>query len=173
MSFYSSSDLSQVVHDEVELARVRRVMPGLMIDNEAVVPWYPGEGDRQPFLLPADTSTTYGWARLMFATFRLGGQSGLCEKVGQRTERPERRRTERAGLPARDVTVVRLRGSDRRDSSAVAGTGVRHGHRYPVRGHWRNHWYPSVQDHRPIWIDQHIRGPEGTELHGGDRVTVV
>ena len=27
-----------------------------------------------------------------------------------------------------------------------------------VRGHWRQQWYPSIQDHRTIWIDGFIRG---------------
>lgn len=27
-----------------------------------------------------------------------------------------------------------------------------------VRGHWRNQWYPSAQEHRPRWIDGYIKG---------------
>lgn len=172
MSFYSLPNMDAIVTDPVKLVETRRFMASLMIDNEVVVPWYPGEGDRDQFVLPETMELTSGWARLVFATFRLAAQRGLCEQMEQRTERAERRRTERAGLPARDVTVVRLRGAQH-SSGGAAGSGVRHGHRYPVRGHWRNQWYPSVEDHRPIWIEQHIRGPEGTELRGGERVTVV
>ena len=172
MSFYAASNLPEVISDEGVLTRYRDLVPTLMIDNEAVIPWYPGEGERSPFLLPMDTATTWGWARLVFGAFRLGAQRGLCERVSQRTERAERRRTQRAQLPPRDVTVVRLRRSHQSEKPGV-GEKTKHRYRYPVRGHWRSQWYPSVEDHRPIWIDQHLRGPEGTELRGGERVTVV
>jgi hypothetical protein len=173
LSFYATSSLEEVISDEQTLARCRGLLPKLMIDNEAVVPWYPGEGNRTSYLLPMDTATTWGWARMVFATFRLGAQRGLCEQVQQRTERAERRRTQRAQLPARDVTVVRLRRRGWAEGTSATGSGAKHGHRYPVMGHWRDQWYPSVEDHRPIWINQHIRGPEGTELRDVDRVTIV
>lgn len=37
-------------------------------------------------------------------------------------------------------------------------------HRWSVRGHWRNQWYPSRGVHRPKWIEEHVRGPEGMPL---------
>ena len=47
----------------------------------------------------------------------------------------------------------------------TAGNGQKHSYRYPVRGHWREQWYPSVQSHKPIWIDEHVRGPDSTPFH--------
>ena len=44
-------------------------------------------------------------------------------------------------------------------------TGAKHSYRYPVRGHWRNQWYPSVQARKPIWIEEHIRGPVSAPLY--------
>ena len=42
------------------------------------------------------------------------------------------------------------------------------------RAHWRNHWYPSLGDHRPLWIAPYLRkGPADAPLLGGDKVTVV
>ena len=46
-----------------------------------------------------------------------------------------------------------------------AGNGRKHSYRYPVRGHWREQWYPSVQSHKPIWIDEHVRGPDSAPFH--------
>ena len=42
--------------------------------------------------------------------------------------------------------------------------GGGHSYRYPVRGHWRNQWYPSIQGRKPIWITEHIRGPRSAAL---------
>ena len=47
----------------------------------------------------------------------------------------------------------------------VETPGSKHSYRYPVRGHWRNQWYPSVQGNKPIWIAEHIRGPQTAPLH--------
>lgn len=46
-------------------------------------------------------------------------------------------------------------------------------HRWVVRGHWRNHWYPSLKDHRPVWISPYLKGPADAPLLGGEKVTVV
>ncbi|WP_433862404.1 translation initiation factor IF-2 N-terminal domain-containing protein [Streptomyces sp. L7] len=58
-----------------------------------------------------------------------------------------------------DTQIVYLRraatSSGRPESSADA---VRRQTQWTVRGHWRNQWYPSEDDHRRIWIDQHTAG---------------
>lgn len=33
-------------------------------------------------------------------------------------------------------------------------------HRWVVRGHLRNQWYPSISGHQLKWIDPHVKGPE-------------
>lgn len=33
-------------------------------------------------------------------------------------------------------------------------------HRWFVHGHWRNQWYPSLQQHCQIFIDGYIKGPD-------------
>ncbi|MEU1071955.1 MULTISPECIES: hypothetical protein [unclassified Streptomyces] len=45
--------------------------------------------------------------------------------------------------------------------------------RWIVRGHWRNHYYPSRRTHRPIWIDHHVKGPEGAPLLDPDKLVNV
>lgn len=46
-------------------------------------------------------------------------------------------------------------------------------HRWIVRGHWRNQYYSTRGDHRPIWIAPHFAGPEDKPLLGGERVNVL
>jgi hypothetical protein len=43
-------------------------------------------------------------------------------------------------------------------------------HRWVVRGHWRKQWYPSRNDHLPIWISPHVKGPDGAPLLTGEKV---
>jgi hypothetical protein len=54
------------------------------------------------------------------------------------------------------------------------GDGARsYQHRWIVRGHWRNHWYPSRQANRPIWIDSHVKGPDGAPILDPDKLVNV
>lgn len=178
MSFYSPSNIgNDGVTDEKTARQVRALLPPLTIDNEFVTGWRPDGEPVDRFLLHGGEGQkgTAAWGRLVFAAFQLAAQANLAETEEIRTPRPERRRTERAGLPARDVRVVRLRrglvspaGSDQ-----TAGTGREYRHRWVVRGYWRNTWYPSLTDHRPQWIAPHVKGPEGKPLIGGDKVTHV
>lgn len=151
-------------------------LPPMIIDNEAVVPWHPDGEPESGWLLPEPSSeeTTHGWAAAVFAAFRLATQAGLTEQETQRTNRPERRRTQRDGLPPRDVRIARLRTSDGHSSHPTGQTGHEYRHQWIVRGHWRNQRCGSRgQDRRPIWIAPHLKGPDGAPLIGGDRVTVV
>lgn len=63
------------------------------------------------------------------------------------------------------VNVVILR---RRDSSCRA-SGDTLGEReymcqWLVRGHWRQQFYPSTSEHKPIWIEPYVKGPEDKPL---------
>lgn len=55
----------------------------------------------------------------------------------------------------------------------VDGGGRTHQNRWIVSGHWRNQWYPSRQDHRPIWIDSHFKGPDGAPILDPDKLVHV
>ncbi len=46
-------------------------------------------------------------------------------------------------------------------------------HRWVVRGHWRRQWYPSQERHIPIWITDHIAGPDDKPVLRRDKVTIV
>ena len=51
------------------------------------------------------------------------------------------------------------------EGAPIPGGGGKHSYRYPVRGHWREQWYSSVQRNKPVWIEEHERGPEGAPKH--------
>lgn len=39
-----------------------------------------------------------------------------------------------------------------------------------VRGHWRNQWYATAQEHKTIWVDGFVRGDASIGTVGGARV---
>jgi hypothetical protein len=71
---------------------------------------------------------------------------------------------------------VRLRHAKTLPEQRAEGDGAggkAYRHRWVVRGHWRNHWYPSRQAHRPIYVHPHIKGPDGAPLLDPDRLVNV
>lgn len=152
----------------------------LNVDNECLLAWCPDGADETEYLIGPNAGYvgTAGWAAAVFATFTLARQGNITEEDEQPVPRPERRRHERAGLPApKAVRVLRLRRSVPRAVRADTSPGRVYRHRWVVRGHWRNVWYPSIQAHRPKWIAQTIATPAGVPadapLLGGDKVTRV
>ncbi|WP_228916870.1 hypothetical protein [Streptomyces sp. DH20] len=61
---------------------------------------------------------------------------------------------------------------EQRAQTGEAG-GKTYRHRWIVRGHWKNQWYPSRQAHRPIYVHPHIKGPDGAPLLDPDRLVNV
>lgn len=124
-----------------------------------------------------DTDARIALQRTILATWLLMGQT-LVRSEPMTAPRAARRRIERLD-PVLDPTVryidlrrARTEPSDQPDDES--GKGAReYRHRWIVRGHWRNQYYPSRGDHRPIWIDPHFAGPEDKPLLGGERVNVL
>lgn len=178
MSFYAapSPAVAAMGGNEAAARRAKSMLPPLMVDNEATMAWRPSGAPAEPYRLPAGDAPpgTLTWARLVFAAFQLAAQTNLAEVEPEPLAKPERRRTERAGLPPREVRVYRLRRSiaGERDSEDP-GAGTEWRHRWVVRGHWRNHWYPSLKDHRPLWVAPYVKGPAYAPLLGGEKVTVI
>jgi hypothetical protein len=67
---------------------------------------------------------------------------------------------------------LRHRGSGP-EEHAEGEAGRSYRFRWIVRGHWRNHWYPSEQRHRPIWIRPHEKGPDGAPLLDPEKLVNV
>lgn len=134
-------------------------------------------------------------ARLAHALWLLLGQT-VTQVEAEPLDRASLRRAKRIGLPPR-VSVIRLRRTEsghRPDGESL----VEWSHRWLVRGHWRwvkygprsvdhdHEWLPpdaepggyiqrcAVADCpneiRRIWINGHVRGPEGKPLMVSDKV---
>ncbi|MFG3051924.1 hypothetical protein ACGFZP_13365 [Kitasatospora sp. NPDC048239] len=73
------------------------------------------------------------------------------------------------------VRYVRLRhhGVPQQDRADEPSAGTRHQHRWIVRGHWRNQYYPSRKSNRPIWIDDHLKGPDGAPILDPDKLVNI
>src|SRR5215471_1172680 len=79
--------------------------------------------------------------------------------------REVRRRHKREGYELPRYSVIRLRRHSRPSATdEEAERKWKLNYRTVTRGHWRQQWYPSIQAHRQIWIDEFIRGPEDAEL---------
>lgn len=55
----------------------------------------------------------------------------------------------------------------------VDGAGGTYRHRWIVQGHWRQQWYPSDRTRRPIWISDHLKGPDGAPILDPDKLVNV
>lgn len=118
---------------------------------------------------PSDNNIVF---RFLMTFFR------FCQEewIDSRAIAPDRaavRRAERRGVPQPRVRVVRLRRRGNHQAAHPDQSGERKlyvNHRGLVRGHWRNQWYPSLQQHRPKWIAEFLKGPDDAPLVIDDKV---
>jgi hypothetical protein len=76
-------------------------------------------------------------------------------------DRSARRRLEKANLvPIPEIKVVTLRRYLYRDKQTGVVKLIEWDHQWPVRGHWRQQWYPSEQAYRPKFVMPYIKGPQ-------------
>lgn len=187
MSFYvDRADMLDRALDDRVRRDVRGELARLVPDNECGIA-YPVDADAQvrtdASLREHDSAGyTSSWAKYLLATLLLMRQP----LVYQRTEpirRSLRRQLERAGHPVGDIKILDARphthanmaGADPGDEQppAVEGTGRKVRVRFPVPGFWRNQWYASRGVHRPKWIEEHWRGPEGAPIVHAEKVRVL
>ncbi len=95
--------------------------------------------------------------RFIQVLWRLIAQE-IVTKERHHADKPARRRAEREDFTSNDILVVMLRRAVHREPEEEVD--VEWTHRWMVSGHWRNQWYPSLQDHRQKWISPYIKGPE-------------
>lgn len=149
-----------------ELAYNRANLPRLdfMIGSDCLGPF--GSGPSGPPVNTTDESFRRA-AKIVRAAWLLMQQSiALVDDVPP--SRASRKRLRRAGHDAPTVRVIELR---RPKGGGEKGDGSReYRHQWITRGHWRQHWYPKRQVHRPVWIAPHVKGPEGAPLIGGEKV---
>lgn len=80
----------------------------------------------------------------------------------QLATRGERKRLDRQGLPTSVMTIT-LRETEQQSTSTHQGV-IDWSHRWIVRGHWRQQWYASQEEHRIVWIPAYIKGPADRPL---------
>ena len=72
------------------------------------------------------------------------------------------------------IQVIALRAkAHKRLEGVEAAERAGYSHRFIVRGHWRNQWFPSLDRHQPIWIEPFVKGPVGTPIAGGTKLFAV
>jgi hypothetical protein len=114
-------------------------------------------------------------ARLLGATWLLMGQPHLAENSVR--PGPDRRTAQPAAAtrPSKAVTVVDLRRQVPPPAVRDADTqpAWRASHRWVVRGHWRQQACgPGRSQRRPVWIEPHVKGPDGAPLLAAEKVMV-
>lgn len=122
------------------------------------------------------TGGTMHTAMIVRAAWLLMTQPGVTDITTAALTRAERRRTQREGRETPTVRVVRIRHPENRPGPGdPQGEDAerRYRVRWTVRGHWRRQWYPSRRDHRPVWINPHIKGLDGAPLHHSDTVHLL
>lgn len=113
------------------------------------------------------------WAHIVRAAWLLMTQPGVTDVEERHLARTVRRRAEREGYNPVAVRIVRIRHHANTPTQAEQPTERTYRVRWTVRGHWRNQWYPSRGEHRPVWINPHIKGPQGAPLHTGETVHLL
>ena len=134
----------------------------------------PAGGDVYPVGQPLRREDYTGLpAGFMLSTvWLLMSQRGLAQ-VTQGVPAPRtkaaKRRQAKAQAELDTLRIIELRAGTEH-SAAYAGTTRACRHRWMVRGHWRQQWYPSLEINRPVWIAPHLKGPVGAPLLTGTKV---
>lgn len=145
----------------------------------------PAQRDKlAPWVLDTVTMWPYGWgwedigedARTLL-TFWLIISQPIGYPQGIRPDRRLRRQADRAMPDYGDINVCYLRKRVSRDPDAweypEESEDSHYSHRFPVRGFWRNQWYPSEGRHKPKWIAPYIKGPADKPLIIKDTINFV
>lgn len=106
---------------------------------------------------------------MLMTFFRFIQEPWVDVRMMAPSERQVRKRVIRARVTP-EVRVVCLRELAHHRTAATGESTIEYSHRWIVRPHWRQQWYPSQQRHAPRWIPAHIKGPEDRPLLVKDRV---
>lgn len=111
--------------------------------------------------IAVQSNTADEWLALVSAWLLMGQR--VADVSDYRPTPAVRRKYSRRGYDQKPVRVVTL--SARHEGATERESSDRHyRHRWVVRGHWRNQWYPKQERHIPIWITPHVKGPSSAPL---------
>lgn len=173
ITFWSDTDIEGEIRLTQNLQRITRVAAERQVRSErAELTW---DNEMLLYYQPRATwddvqGTTAVWAHTLRAAWLLMTQPGLAAVDEVPLSRTVRRRALREGLDDSPVRVIRIRQHE--NVPTRTGQSGNYQVRWTVRGHWRQQWYPSRGEHRQVWINPHIKGPEGAPLQANQTVYV-
>lgn len=199
VTFWSATNYDQIARalsdeqgiSDADAHRQARSLRGdLSWDNEVMISYHPsrwGLLSTRGLALQTDRSvsetswedirhTTLSWAQTVRAAWLLMTQQGVTDVDEEPLPRSARRRSQRAGYPTNPVRVVRIRhraNTPERSDTDESDTARTYRVRWTVRGHWRHQWYPSRAEHRPVWINPHVKGPADAPLQASETVHLL
>lgn len=109
------------------------------------------------------------------ATWLLMQQPTIVDRTTAERDPKIERSYARASRPAPEVSIVDLRRRlvPEQDPAESNGEGRTYRHRWVVEGHWRQQAYgPGRTQRRPVFIEPHIKGPDGAPMLPTTRVNV-
>lgn len=125
---------------------------------------------------PMDQAGGPAGTNRILQTFAALSRTPLVRDETSAGSKAARQAARRTGRPDPHIRRVQLRrpehGQEELDAAraARAGTPPR-GHW--VRGHWKQQWHPSIEEHRTIWISGYPRGDFGAGTVSGTRVLIA
>jgi hypothetical protein len=128
-------------------------------------------------LAPGELVDTGSPAGVLVATWLLIAQR-LAETAPAAVDKAVRKAYQRTGRPAPDVRLIRIRGAHTAGSATRRPAGDQDSpqreFRWWVKGHWRNQPYGRGRaQRRLIFLDPHLRGPEGKPIKASTTVRVL
>jgi hypothetical protein len=99
-----------------------------------------------------------------FVASTLWIQQRIISTSAMPADRHCRKRLERAGIGPQLVNVVRLRRSERDAGDGDESSSREWSCQWIVRGHWRQQFYQSTGERKPLWIMPYVKGPEDAPL---------
>jgi hypothetical protein len=177
MTFYTYADDAIALdrakgrYSEDVIRALRNMLGPFMLDDEFQYPFgvFNDGADRIEMASQIRGDHKGGWGAIVRTVWLLMNQA-VTSSDTVAADRASTRRIERAGEIAKTVRVITLRHHSAVDPNADDSAGREYRHRWIVRGHWRNQWYPTQDRHVPIWIAPHVKGPETAPLLMGEKV---
>jgi hypothetical protein len=109
--------------------------------------------------------------RFAVAFFRFINQR-IITADAQDLPRQMRRAQARAGKPT-SVQLFKLRRTENQPEEHGDPTGRHISVQYYVNPFWRNQWYPSIQQHRPVCVIGHWRGPADGPISDALKIVLI
>lgn len=135
----------------------------------------PAGGDEYRLDAPVAATTSFGSRSagvLLSTVWLLMSQKGLASTRTGLPAPKNKAARKRTAAVQRDLDALRMielrAGTDH--AAAYTGTTSAYRHRWMVRGHWRQQWYPSLGLHRPVHIAPYLKGPADAPLLTGEKV---